>query len=316
MQRHMTRRRLVQAGGGLLAATAITGLPRSVTRAQNGEGGLDIVTTIGQIADPTANIIGDVGQVAALMGPGVDPHLYNPTAGDIGRLEGADVILYGGLHLEGRMGDTLEHLSSRGTTVLAVSETVEEDRWLSGEELDLAHDPHLWFDVLLWHDALSSIPSVLAELDSDNASTYEENWSAYSELLLELDAYVVEQAEIVPEDRRVLVTAHDAFGYFGERYGFDVRGIQGISTASEASASDIQDLADFLVEREIPAIFIESTVPTSTIEALQAAANSRGWTVDVGGELFSDAMGEDGTPEGTYEGMIRHNIDTIVAALT
>lgn len=272
-----------------------------------------MVATIGQIADPLTNIVGDVGDVSELMGAGTDPHLYNPTAGDIRLLENANVILYGGLDLEGRMGDTFEHLSRQGKTIVAVCETV--DRSLLIQEAENAFDPHLWFDLSLWSTALSSVPQTLADLDEENAETYLQNWEAYAMLLEELDAYVMEQVETVPEQQRVLVTAHDAFGYFGERYGFEVYGIQGMSTASEASAADIQDMADFLTEREIPAIFVESSVPHSTIEALEKATESRGWKVSIGGELFSDAMGEQGTPEGTYEGMIRHNIDTIAAAL-
>lgn len=305
-----SRRRFMQAAGIVALASATATLPLGAFAESN----VSVVTTIGQIADPVSNILGDGGEVTALMGAGTDPHLYKPTAGDIRRLESANVILYGGLHLEGRMGDTLQHLSGQGKAVLAVSEAV--DTSLLIQEGEDAFDPHLWFDVSLWETALSSIPKVLADTFPDNANLYHQNWEEYAQTLTDLDTYVVEQIDRIPEEGRVLVTAHDAFGYFGERYGFEVYGIQGMSTASEASAGDIQELADFLTDRQIPAIFVESTIPHSTVEALQQATNSRGWDVSIGGELFSDAMGEDGTPEGTYEGMIRHNVDTIVNALS
>lgn len=310
MTQVFTRRRLLQAGAGTAFVLGAAQAPKRVF-ANNG---VNVVTTLGQIADPVANIVGESGTVTALMGAGTDPHLYKPTAGDISRLEEANIVLYGGLELEGRMGDTLAHLARQDKTVVAVSETVDTSRLI--QEADEAWDPHLWFNVELWRDALSSIPDVLAEKDPDNEDLFQQNWEDYAQTLTELDEYVMEQSEQIPESQRVLVTAHDAFGYFGDRYGFEVHGIQGMSTATEASASDIQDLADFLTERNIPAIFVESSVSHSTIEALREATNSRGWKVSIGGELFSDAMGEDGTPEGTYEGMVRHNIDTIVAALS
>ncbi|MCO5216613.1 MAG: zinc ABC transporter substrate-binding protein [Thermomicrobiales bacterium] len=274
--------------------------------------GLAITTTIGMIADAVRNIGGDHVNVTSLMGPGVDPHLYKPSAGDIAKLESADAIFYGGLHLEGRMVDVLEQLLDRGAAGAAVLETLDSDQLI---ETDGAPDPHVWFDVALWGEALASIPTVLSELDTSNTSTYEDNWASYKSTLTELDTYAEEQIGTIPEEQRVLVTAHDAFNYFGRRYGMEVRGIQGMSTASEAGAKDIQELADFLSERQIKAIFVESSVPHDTIEALQKACESRGWPVAVGGELFSDAMGDEGTPEGTYVGMVRHNVDTIVAAL-
>lgn len=305
----LTRRRLIQRGAGIIVA----GMALPAIRPAFASERLRITSTVGMIADPLSQIGGDLVEISQMMGAGVDPHLYKPSASDVSKLEQADVIFYGGLHLEGRMGDTLSHLEKSGTRTVAVSETVPEDQLLV---LDGQPDPHLWFDVALWQTALSVIPTTLAELDDAHADQYTLNWDTYSSSLTELDDYVTQQAATVPEEQRVLVTAHDAFGYFGRRYGFEVRGIQGMSTATESSARDIQDTADFLTDRKIPAIFVESSIPHDTIKALQAACSSRGWEVAIGGELFSDAMGDDGTPEGTYEGMVRHNIDTIVAALT
>lgn len=307
-----TRRHLI---GASIGASVLAGSSRFGKDVFADEG-LTIVATIGQIADPVANIVGEHGAVSGLMGPGIDPHLYSPTVGDVRSLESADVILYGGLDLEGRMGDTLTHLSRQGTRVLAISETVDTELFI--QEGENAFDPHLWFDVTLWTEALSSIVPVLIETESNHeiATAFENNWNTYAQELAHLDEYVVDKVNQIPEDQRVLVTAHDAFGYFGSRYGFEVYGIQGMNTASEASAGDIQTLADFLTEHQIPAIFVETSIPPSTIEALQKATESRGWDVSIGGELFSDAMGEEGTPEGTYIGMIKHNIDTISSALT
>lgn len=176
-------------------------------------------------------------------------------------------------------------------------------------------DPHIWFDVSLWALALDGVIARMAETFPDDAETFQTNGAAYRTELEALDAYVREQAARVPEAQRVLITAHDAFAYFGQAYGFEVRGLQGISTASEAGAGDVQALIDFIVERQIGAIFVESSVSPATIEAVREGCRARGWDVVIGGQLFSDAMGEAGTPEGTYIGMVTHNIDTIVGAL-
>lgn len=303
----ISRRHFIAAMG---ASAAMASSFNASTKAQSD--GLTITTTIGMIADAVRNIGGDHIDVTSLMGPGVDPHLYKPSAGDISRLESADAVFYGGLHLEGRMVDVLEQLLDRGIAGAAVLETLDPTTLI---ETDGAPDPHVWFDVSLWSDALASIPAVLIELDAPNADTYTQNWEAYKSTLTDLDIYAEEQISTIPEEQRVLVTAHDAFNYFGDRYGMEVLGIQGMSTATEAGARDIQELADFLTERQIKAIFIESSVPPNTIEALQKACESREWPIEIGGELYSDAMGDEGTPEGTYEGMVRHNVDTIVGAL-
>jgi manganese/zinc/iron transport system substrate-binding protein len=248
------------------------------------------------------------------MGPGVDPHLYKASEGDVRRLFRADVVFYGGLHLEARMGEVLEEMGGR-TRVVAVTDAIPRDLLLSPAEFKGAHDPHVWFDVRMWAMTVDTIAATLAAADPPNAAAYRRNAAAYRARLDSTDAYVRAQALRVPADKRVLITAHDAFNYFGRAYGFQVRGLQGISTASEAGTADVQALADFIARRRIPAVFVESSIPRRTIEAVQEAVRSRGWDVQIGGSLFSDAMGNPGTPEGTYPGMVRHNIDTLVGAL-
>lgn len=271
------------------------------------------VATTGMIGDLVANIGGGRVQVTSLMGPGVDPHLYKASEGDVGRLTGADIIFYNGLHLEGKMAEVLERMGSRVPTV-AVAEVLDEGRLLTPPEFGGAHDPHVWFDVSQWIDIAAGIRDALAELDPLHAQTYRENAAAYIERLEALHREVIRKAELIPVERRILVTAHDAFNYFGRAYGFEVRGLQGISTASEAGTADVQDLVAFIVERQIPALFIESSVPVRTIEAVRNAVRAKGFEVSIGGELYSDAMGTPGTPEGTYLGMVSHNIATIVNA--
>ena len=248
------------------------------------------------------------------MGPGVDPHLYVASESDVESLQNADVIIYNGLFLEAQMTEVFEALGER-KTVLAAGEQIDPARLLPWATYADEYDPHIWFDVTLWMEVVKAVRDTLSTVDAANAADYAANAEALLQQLDELHAYVQSQAARVPAEQRVLVTAHDAFHYFGRTYGFDVRGLQGISTASEAGTADVQQLANFIVEHEIPAIFIESSVPIRNVEALQAAVAAKGHQVDIGGELFSDAMGDPGTPEGTYVGMVRHNVDTIVAAL-
>jgi manganese/zinc/iron transport system substrate-binding protein len=275
---------------------------------------ISVVATIGMVADVAERVGGERVSVEGLMGPGIDPHLYKASEGDLRRLERADLILYAGLHLEAKMADVLERISDQRATQ-AVTDAIPRSRLLSPPQFEGQYDPHVWFDVRLWMLAVEQIRDTLTELDPGSREVYRANAAAYLAELEELDRYVGEQAERVPEERRVVITAHDAFGYFGEAYGFEVRGLQGISTASEAGAGDVQALADFIAERRIPAIFVESSVSPRTISAVREAVRSRGFDVEVGGSLFSDAMGDEGTPEGTYIGMVRHNVDTIVAGL-
>lgn len=276
---------------------------------------IKVATTVGMIGDITKNIGGARVQVTALMGPGVDPHLYKPSAGDVQTLEGADIIFYGGLELEGRMTDIFVKLARNGKPAFAVTEDIAPARLRQPIEFEGKYDPHVWFDVTLWQEAVKTISANLAALDPASKDLYQTNAAGYLKQLDELHEYVKAQISSIPAASRVLVTAHDAFGYFGEQYGMEVRGLQGTSTATEAGAGDVQDLVQFLCERKVKAIFVESSVPKQTIEAVQAAAKAGGCNVSIGGQLFADAMGNDGTPEGTYIGMVRHNVDTIVAAL-
>ncbi len=274
-----------------------------------------VVTTTGMITDIAQIVGGERVQVNGLMGPGVDPHLYKASEGDVILLAEADLIFYNGLHLEAKMAEVFEKMQGRVRTA-AVTEGIDHDLLLSPPEFEGAYDPHVWFDVTLWMKAVELVRDTLAELDPQNARIYQTNAENYLKELAELHDYVKAQAEKVPAEQRVVITAHDAFNYFGRAYGFEVRGLQGISTATEAGTGDVQDLARFIAERKIPAIFVESSVPERNVEAVKAAVEARGFRVKIGGELFSDAMGDPDTPEGTYVGMVRHNIDTIVSALT
>jgi manganese/zinc/iron transport system substrate-binding protein len=275
---------------------------------------VSVVATTGMVADVARSVGGERVRVTALMGPGVDPHLYKASEGDVRRLFRADVVLYTGLHLEARMGEVLEQMGGR-TRVRAVGEAVPRERLMSPPEFEGAYDPHVWFDVGLWIHTVGAVEETLSEADPAHAAEYRRRAEAYRGELEALDRYVRAAAARVPPERRVLVTAHDAFGYFGRAYGFQVRGLQGISTASEAGTADVQALAAFIARERIPAVFVESSIPERTIRAVQEAVRARGWRVRIGGSLYSDAMGTPGTPAGTYTGMVRHNIDTIVGAL-
>ena len=298
----------------LIAALVFIGCDPKGQPDASRSGKLRVVTTIGMVTDIAKNVGGERVEVTGLMGPGVDPHLYKASAGDVQRLTSAQLIFYNGLHLESKMGDILAKMSGDTKTV-AVTDAVDQSLLLTPPEFEGQYDPHLWFDVTLWMEAVGRVRDTLSEFDSDNTLMYYTNAERYLAKLAELHEYVKAQAERVPSEQRVLVTAHDAFNYFGKAYGFEVRGLQGISTATEAGIADVQELATFIAERRIPAIFVESSVSSRSLEAVRAAVNSKGFEVKIGGELFSDAMGSEGTPEGTYIGMVRHNIDTIVTAL-
>ncbi|MGP1455727.1 MAG: metal ABC transporter solute-binding protein, Zn/Mn family [Treponema sp.] len=273
---------------------------------------LKVTVTVGMIADAVKEIGGDAVTVTALMGAGVDPHLYRASAGDIAKLETADLILFNGLHLEAKMSDVLKKLAETRNTA-AVSESIPvENRLPFG---DSEFDPHVWFDVTLWKYSVHAIYEALCHAAPEKKEAFTERYNTYVKKLDTLHDYVHKRAAELPDTKRVLVTAHDAFNYFSKAYGFEVRGLQGVSTVTEAGAKDVQDLADFIAERKLPAIFIESSVPEKNIKALQSAVVARGYEVRIGGELFSDAMGDEGTFEGTYIGMLTHNIDTIVDAL-
>lgn len=277
-------------------------------------GKLQVVTTIGQIADAARIVGGDLIEVTPLMGPGVDPHLYVASEGDVTTLQNADIIFYNGLFLEAQMDNILEQISEY-KTVVPVAEAIPAQQLLASPIYPDEHDPHVWFDVQLWRYVVEAVRDTLMAAEPENAAAFEAHAAAYLSELDALDAYVRSQAERLRAEQRVLITAHDAFNYFGRAYGFEVMGLQGISTQSEASTSDVQELANTIVARKIPAVFIESSVPVRMVEALQEAVRAQGHEVSIGGQLFSDAMGDPNTAEGTYLGMVRHNIDTIVGAL-
>ena len=279
------------------------------------KGALNIVATTGMIADAVRMVGGDKVEVTGLMGPGVDPHLYKASAGDVALLSNADLIFYNGLHLEGKMSEIFEQMKKRGIDTVAVSDGIDRSLLLTPPEFKGNYDPHIWFDVSLWMSVVETVRDSLIRKDPDNADLYRVNTEHYLVMLSELNEYVKARTQTLPEDKRVLITAHDAFNYFGRGYGYEVRGLQGISTDAEAGTADVQALAGLVVKRKIPAVFVESSVPPKYIEAVQAAVRARGFNVEVGGELFSDAMGNPGTPEGNYIGMVRHNINTIVNAL-
>jgi manganese/zinc/iron transport system substrate-binding protein len=278
---------------------------------------LNVVAITGHIGDAASRVGGDAIQLTTLLGPGIDPHTYVATEGDISIFQSADLILANGLNLEAQLERVFAQIDGRGnTTVLALGDVLDPAALLIAEpETDEPYDPHVWHDVALWQQVVIQIRDALIAADSANAATYTANAEAYLAELAELDAYIRSTAEQLTPEQRVIVTAHDAFGYFGRAYGFEVEAIQGISTESEASTADIQALVELVVARQVPAIFVESTVSPRTIEAVQAAARAAGHDVVVGGELYSDALGSADTPTGTYIGMMRHNIETIVAAL-
>jgi manganese/zinc/iron transport system substrate-binding protein len=276
---------------------------------------IKVVATTGHVADVVRHVGGDHVSVTTLMGPGVDPHLYKASASDVVAIQNADAVFYSGLHLEGRMIEIFERLA-RTKPVFAVTDTLPRERLLQSPAFAGNYDPHVWFDPTLWSYTADAVVNALSRLDPASVSQYQWNAARYKQQLAELDAYAQQRLSAIPPRMRVLITAHDAFSYFGRRYGIEVRGLQGISTASEAGAADVQQLAQFIAERGIPAIFVESSVPQATINAVQAAVRARGHDVVIGGQLFSDALGTQGTPEGTYTGMFRANINTIAGALS
>lgn len=280
-----------------------------------GQATIKVTTTIGMIADAARNIGGPNFEVVELMGPGIDPHLYRPTAGDLARIEGADVVLHLGLELEGRMGQVFESLQGTKQTVRAVGESIPKEMLIEVQGVSGKHDPHVWFDPSLWSIVVADVAKTLAERSPEHKSEIESRLRQYQAELAKLDREIRQTVSHLRPEARVLVTAHDAFHYFGKAYGFEVVGIQGVSTASEASPADIRRLARFLADRKVKAIFVETSLSPGTVKALQESSSSLGWKVEIGGSLFSDALGDKETPEGTYFGMVRHNVRTIVEAL-
>jgi len=276
---------------------------------------IKVVATTTMIADLLNNAGKGRVLVESLMGPGIDPHSYEPRESDVSRLMDADVVFYNGIHLEGKMADLFEE-SAKKKHVFAIADgLLPED--IRKEIQTNTPDPHIWFDVQLWIKCLEFVNAKLIEIDPDNSSIYETNKKNYSATLNELHQYVKQQADKVPKEQRVLITAHDAFGYFGNAYGFQVRGVQGINTVAEANSGEIGSLATFMVKNKVRAFFVESSVPRKNLEKLKevAALLDPNFMLSSGGELYSDALGSKNSAAGTYEGMVKHNIETIVKAL-
>ncbi|MEQ9105504.1 MAG: zinc ABC transporter substrate-binding protein [Rhodothermales bacterium] len=279
------------------------------------ENPLRVVATTSILGDVVREVGGDLVDVQALMGPGIDPHLYKASEGDVVRMSSADVVFYNGLHLEGKMVEIFEQMHERGLPVYAATNAIAPDSLLQSALFTGNFDPHIWFDVLLWEQAVHYVGERLAGLDEENAAYYRERAATYGRVLADLDAEVNEALAVIPAEFRVLITSHDAFGYFGRAYGFDVRGLQGISTATEAGTGDVQELAAFVSDRRIPAMFVESSISPRGIQAVREAVRDRGFEVRIGGTLYGDALGPAGSPADTYIGMVRTNVSTIIAGL-
>lgn len=278
-------------------------------------GKLKVVTTTTMITDLVKNIGGDAVEVEGLMGAGVDPHLYKASEGDVSKLFTADVIFYNGLHLEGKLVEVFEKMESSNKVTVPLGEFLNKTELIGSEYFASNYDPHVWFNIEYFKEFAEKVTEVLQEADPENRELFQKNKEKFVAELSVLEAWVKETVETLPKEKRILVTAHDAFNYFGKAYGFEVVGLQGLSTATEAGVQDVQKLSSFIIENKVKAIFIESSVPRRTIEALQQAVLSKNHEVEIGGSLYSDALGNAGTPEGTYIGMFRYNITTIVNAL-
>ena len=317
-------KRLLSVSLILLVTTAsIFGYGMKQEAISHNDGKLDVTVTTTFLGDAVSQIGGEYVEVTRLMGPGVDPHQYQASSSDLTKLTSADVVFYAGLHLEAKLGDILEKLSEAGKPIVNTSRSIPKSELLYAEALTPAeiaeltedegvYDPHIWFDVNLWRLVSKEVMLGLQTYDPTHAAIYEANYWKYMASLDELEVYVMARIQEIPEQSRYLVTAHDAFNYFSRYTGMSVRGIQGINTTVEAGTSDVSDTAKFIAEHNIKAIFVESSVSPKLVQALQEAVVFRGGNTRIGGEIYSDSSGELGTPEGTYVGMYKHNVDVIV----
>jgi manganese/zinc/iron transport system substrate-binding protein len=296
----------------LILVVAIIGCKQK-EKSKNGK--LQVVTTTTMITDLVKNIGGDKIEVKGLMGAGVDPHLYKASEGDVSKLFNADVIIYNGIHLEGKLEEVFEKMRHQNKKTIAVSDAIDKNTLIESEFFASNYDPHIWFDITNWEIITKYLMNQLSELDSKNAMFYKENGESYLKKLAALKITITEMIDPLPIEKRILVTAHDAFNYFGKAFQFNVVGLQGLSTATEAGVKDVQKMATFIMEQNVKSIFIESSVPRRTVEALQEAVKSKGHQIEIGGTLFSDALGDFGTIEGTYIGMYKHNVKTIISSL-
>lgn len=279
------------------------------------DGKLSIVTTCGMVTDIVRTVAGERAVVEGLIGTTQDPHMFTAGRNDVHRMLNADFVFYSGLMLEGRMGDEFARVGRKGKPVFPVTEGLDREKLREPPEFEGHWDPHVWMDASLWSECAATVAAQLSEFDAESSAVYETNVEAYRDKLAGLDKYISQVVSSIPVEHRYLVTAHDAFGYFSDAYGIEVKAIQGISTDSQASVADINELVDFIVDRKVPAIFVESSVSKKNIEAVIEGCRVRGWTLKIGAELFSDAMGDPGTYEGTYIGMMDHNATRIARAL-
>lgn len=304
----LLKRRLSCLAMALLTMVCFTaaGCGRETAEAK----GLSVVTTTTMLYDLARQIGGDRVTVSGLMGSGVDPHQYRASAGDIAKMQNASVVIHNGLHLEGKMGEVFQSLENK--TVICVSDGIDESLLIKNGEV---YDPHIWFDVSLWKLAAKETMRGFCQADPDNEEYYRGRLEDYLKELDELEEYIKEKTAELPENERVLITAHDAFGYFGRAYGYEVRGLQGISTVTEAGAADVSALADFIADNKIKAVFVESSLPVKNIEALREAVRARGFETALGGSLYSDSIGDEKSGTDTYISAFRKNIDTVTEGL-
>jgi manganese/zinc/iron transport system substrate-binding protein len=306
-----------------LAAVMIVGGCRGSAKDQDastagdafsGDYPISAMATVGMVGDIVRHVGGEHIEVGQMMGAGVDPHRYVATSDDVRAILKADIVFYSGLMLEGKLADTLVKVA-RTKPVVAITELIDQTNLLEPEGMDGHFDPHVWMDVEAWSECVLAVENALVEFDPAHTDEYRANAKDYRDELSKLHAYGLEVIKTIPEGRRVLITSHDAFNYFGRAYGLDVQGVQGISTESEAGLQRTNELVDLIVAQNVAAVFVESSVPRKSIEALVQGARSKGLEIKVGGELFSDAMGADRTYEGTYVGMLDHNITLVTRAL-
>lgn len=278
------------------------------------KGPLHIVTTTGIIQDVVENIVGDSAEVSALMGPGTDPHLYKPTPGDIELLDEADIIISNGLHLEGKMAEMLEKYGSE-KPVIKVSDGIDKTKFIKSADFDDSFDPHIWFDLEIWMSGMEFVAKELARVEGDTTDYFIKNFEVYKKKVDELDQSIRISLSSITDSVRVLITSHDAFSYFGRRYGIEVRGIQGVSTLSEVGLKDISNMVDFVIERQIKSIFVETSTSDKTAQAIVDGAKDKGYELTLEGPLYSDALGEPDSDGGNYIGMVKANVEIIVNGL-
>ncbi len=277
---------------------------------------LNVVATTTMLYDLSSIIGGENVEAYGLMGVGIDPHLYKASAGDVQKMQNADVVIYNGIHLEGQMGEIFDSLDKQNKDVVCIEEGLDEDVVIFNPMSPDSKDPHIWFDVKIWMEAAKYVAESFAEIDSDNADKYKANLEKYLTELEDLHNYILNRSAELPIEKHIIITAHDAFNYFGKAYNFEVIGLQGISTETEVGTADVSDLAKYIADNKIKAIFVESSVSTKNIEALQDAVNALGFDVEIGGELYSDSLGDASNGHDTYIATVKSNVDTIVNALS